>query len=343
MTEALTLHDFIKTPGVIFDVRSPAEFCQGRIPGAVNLPLFTNIERAAVGTSYKHEGKQEAIDLGLKLVGPKLANFIAQAREQAPSGLAKIHCWRGGMRSAAMAWLLGFTGMQTATLSGGYKVFRTWALNLLAKQYHLIILGGMTGSGKTHILHALKSLNAQVLDLEACAHHRGSSYGMLGMGNQPSNEQFENEIAVNLSSFDISQPIWVEDESRQIGSCTIPSPFFTQMSKAPLILIEVPIEERLARLNEEYGKAPPEHLANATKRIEKRLGGQRTKLILDAISAGNLQDAIEMVLKYYDGAYGHNRNRDARQTTSFSIPSLSPDAWAKLLIKSAPTSFTKGS
>lgn len=336
MTELLTLDAFIKSPGVIFDVRSPAEFSQGRIPRAVNLPLFTNAERALIGTAYKQQGKQQAIDLGLKLVGPKLADFIAQARQHAPEGIVKVHCWRGGMRSAAMAWLLSFAGFHTSTLIGGYKVFRRWALDRVAShQYNLIVIGGMTGSGKTSILHALKSNGAQVLDLEACANHRGSSFGMLGSGPQPSNEQFENEIAIQLSSFDISQAIWVEDESRQIGSCNIPSNFFQQMRSSLLIHIEVPIQERLARLLNEYGNTPPEQLANATKRIQKRLGSQRTKLILDAIESGKLEDAIELVLRYYDSAYVYNRNLEVRQKIQLSGESLSPSSWAKRLIETA--------
>lgn len=337
MSKALLLKDFLKVPGVIFDVRSPAEFSQGRIPGAVSLPLFTNEERVLVGTAYKHQGKDQAIDLGLKLVGPKLTDFTSKAKNLAPKGLAKVHCWRGGMRSEAMAWLLGFAGFNTVVLKGGYKIFRRWSLDQLAKEYSFIVLGGMTGSGKTGVLEALKAAGEQILDLESIANHRGSSYGMLGMGPQPSTEQFENDIAYQLASFDIDRPIWLEDESRRIGTCNIPPPLFNQMYKAPLLFIEVPLEERLERLAIDYGNEPLEELIAATMRISKHLGSQRTKEIIQAIQEGRLREAIAEVLKYYDAAYTYGLARRNQPIIKLLEHSLSASDWADKLIDTSNT------
>lgn len=332
MSETVPLEEFLKKPGVIFDVRSPAEYAHSRIPGSVNMPLFSDQERAAVGTAYKRQGKEQAIELGLRIAGPKLADFVLHARGLINDGIAKVHCWRGGMRSAAMAWLLNFAGMRTAVLRGGYKVFRRWVLRQFDQSYPLIVLGGMTGCGKTSILEALKTLNEQVLDLESCAGHRGSSYGIIGMGAQPSTEQFENEVAIRLAAFDIKRSIWIEDESRQIGACNIPGPFFDQMRRAPLAVVDMPVEERLERLMAEYGHAPAELLIAATKRIGKRLGSQRTKEIVDNIGEGHMQDAIANVLRYYDSAYSYGLALRTQANIKLTERGLAPEGWAKLLL-----------
>ena len=306
------IDDFLRTSGIIFDVRSPKEFEKGHIPEAVSLPLFTNEERAAVGPLYKQQGQKPAIALGLQCVGPKLAHFAAQATipTQNMSIPAKIHCWRGGMRSSAMAWLLGFTGMETITLKGGYKTFRHWVLEQFAVPRKFMVLGGMTGSGKSAALQELAAQGEQILDLETLANHRGSAYGRLGMTlQQPSTEHFENEIAVRLAQFDASRPIWVEDESCQIGSCHIPTDLFSQMQQAPMKLLNTPKIERIQRLLAEYGHFPKEHLIVATEKIGRHLGGQRKKEALTALESGDIAKALEIVLEYYDSAYAYSMNK----------------------------------
>lgn len=312
MTELLSIADFLNAPGTIFDVRSPAEFSHAKIFKAVNLPLFNNSERATVGTVYKHKGKDAAIQLGLKLIGPKLANFVSQAKILAPQGLAKVHCWRGGMRSSAMAWLLNLAEIKSMQLIGGYKAFRKWVLEQFSRAYKFIVIGGMTGCGKTSILKNLKDLGEQVIDLECLAKHRGSTYGMLGMEPQPSSEQFENDLALQLHELNIERPVWIEDESRCIGACYIPNLIFKQMAHAPFILIESSFEERVERLVADYGHASAEDLILASKRISKRLGSQRTKEIIEAIQQHRLKEAIILALQYYDSAYTHSLVRRAR-------------------------------
>lgn len=333
MQECATIPDFLKAPGTILDVRSPLEYTHGRIPGAINLPLFSDEERAAVGTVYKQSGRKQAIELGLRYVGPKLADFAATAQQQIDQGVAKVHCWRGGMRSASMAWLLRTAGLKAITLTGGYKVFRRWVLSTVALPKKIRMIGGLTGSGKTEILQALKQKGEQVLDLEALAHHRGSSYGMIGMPSQPTSEQFENEIAVQWAAFDLSRVVWIEDESRMIGTCKVPDALFLQMRKSPLFFIERPFQERLDILLHDYGKVDSTSLIEATTRLKKRLGGARTKEILVYIENGQLQQAIELALKYYDRTYAYGVSGRQDLTTRLRGEHLSTVQWAQQLLE----------
>lgn len=203
----------LSEPVALADVRTPAEFSQGHVPGAFNLPLFSNEERVKVGTTYKQVSREEAILLGFDLTGSKWSGFIRKALEMAPQKKIAVHCWRGGMRSGSMAWALNLYGFEVYQVEGGYKSYRRWALKQFEDKCELCILGGMTGSGKTKILHQLRSLGKQVIDLEDLAQHQGSSYGTLGKLIQPTQEQFENNLVLALSTLDKNQRAWVEDEA----------------------------------------------------------------------------------------------------------------------------------
>lgn len=330
-TVSLDIEPFLALSGAILDVRSPAEYAHGRIPGAVSLPLFDDAERAAVGTTYKQVGRQQAIQQGLQLVGPKLANFTSIAANYVGDSCAKVHCWRGGMRSSSMAWLLNTVGLPTATLNGGYKTFRRWVLDVLSQLKQVQLIGGLTGSGKTALLHALRDSGEQVLDLEQLANHRGSSYGMLGMPPQPSTEQFENEIAFQWASFNAQHPVWIEDESRMIGSCKIPDAIYSQMRQAPLYFVERSLPERLKNLTCDYGHIDCVNLIAATQRLQRRLGGARTKQIIDSITAGRLDEAMEAVLHYYDTTYRYALQRRQQPTHTLNAEGLSSTALATLI------------
>lgn len=339
MSESSSLHDFFSAQGGILDVRSPGEFEQGRIPGAINMPLFTNEERAEVGTLYKQTGQKAAIQLGLQFVGPKLADFGKLAEEYSKDGHLRVHCWRGGMRSASVASLFRSLGLRTVTLSGGYKAFRRWVLSCFEAPFNFCTIGGFTGTGKTAILSALNQLGEQTLDLEAIACHRGSSYGMIGMPKQPSTEQFENEIAMQLSRFDKSKPIWIEDESRLIGRCRIPEKILSQMHSGTLYMIERPMHERLEILQREYGNQDIQELILATQRLEKRLGRERAKETISRVNSGHLKEAMETVLKYYDSTYCFTLQRRNQVTHRLQGEGLSDLAWAQKL-KSFPVLVT---
>ncbi len=289
-----------KRKGPLFDVRSPKEYSHAHIPGAINLPLFSDAERAVVGTLYKKEGKQRAIREGVKIVGPKLDELLSKALEHT-TDIAEVYCWRGGMRSGFMRYFLQFAGISTTQLEGGYKVFRRFVRDTLAKPYKIQLIGGLTGSGKTEALHQITK--EQVIDLEELACHSGSVFGGLHGKACPSNEHFENELALRLSQLDSSKVIWLEDESRLIGHCQIPNELYEAMKKAPLYLIKTTKEERIARIMEQYGRYGKELLKEASIKLAKRLGGEVTKKTIEHIEANRYEDAIWLLLDYYDKAY----------------------------------------
>lgn len=308
-TKRITVSEVLDLePGrVLFDVRTPAEYEKGHIPGAFNLPLFSNAERAAVGTTYKQVDPYKAFLQGLGYVGPKMRPFVEEARKKAPSGKVAVHCWRGGQRSGSMGWLLDLAGMDVQVLVGGYKAYRNHLLEQFAEcTPPLIIVGGPTGSGKTGILHALAKLGEQVIDLEGIAHHKGSAFGALGEEGQPSVEQFENNLYDVFRQLDHSRRVWLENESRPIGRVYIPDPLWQQMVKAPLLSVEVPLEVRLEHLVEAYARFPVEALKESFERIRKRLGGQHHNAAIEALDTGNFEEAARIALVYYDKAYNHH-------------------------------------
>ncbi|MCS6928731.1 MAG: tRNA 2-selenouridine(34) synthase MnmH [Saprospiraceae bacterium] len=294
----------LRTERPFFDVRSPAEYARGHIPGAINLPLFTDEERARVGMVYKQQGAEHAFLLGLRLVGPKLEDFVRTARKAAPHRRVAVHCWRGGQRSQSMAWLFQQAGFEVITLEGGYKRYRQYVLEYFENtSLPLIVLGGKTGVGKTRILRALQRMGEQVIDLEALAHHKGSSFGAIGEKPQPTSEQFENELFDAIRGLDLRRRIWVENESRSIGRIYLPLAFWRQKQIAPLINIEVPFECRIQNLIADYAAAPLNELEAAFCRLEKRLGGLRLKIALEALQRRDFATAAKTALEYYDKTY----------------------------------------
>ncbi|GAB3858742.1 tRNA 2-selenouridine(34) synthase MnmH [Hymenobacter terrigena] len=299
-----TLSEFDALPYPILDVRAPIEFAQGHVPGALNLPLFTDEERARIGTAYKQVSQERAVHLGLEFFGPKMSGMVKQAQKLVPSKEVRLHCWRGGMRSGAVLWLLELAGFKVHLLDHGYKDYRRAVLASFAEPRQWRVLGGLTGSGKTDVLHQLAATPGQhVLDLEGLAHHKGSAFGSIGQPAQPTQEQFENNLAAALARLPTDAPIWVEDESRQIGRLTIPAALFAQLHAAPRFVLEVPRAARVAKLAAEYGAEDPAELAAAIERLQKRLGGLATKQALAAVAAGDFPLMVELVLDYYDKTY----------------------------------------
>jgi len=289
----------------IVDVRTPAEFEQGHIPGAHNIPLFSNDERAVVGTLYKKQGKDIATIKGLEFVGPNMANFAKQAKKLAVDNKILVHCWRGGMRSASMAWLFNTVGLDAQTLEGGYKAYRQYIRASFEWPYKVVILGGLTGSGKTDILKEMHKMGAQFVDLEGIAHHRGSSFGQIGQGTQPTNEQFENNLAEVWIKQDPEEIIWLEDESKPMGRVRLPDNLYERMRKMPLVVIEVLRPVRAERLVVDYAALDTQLLEEALQRIGRRIGGQNLK---DAVQALHDQDYLKVAnitLDYYDKTYSY--------------------------------------
>lgn len=308
MENRLSPADFLaeQTRRVVLDVRSPGEWAQGHIPAALSFPLFSDEERSEVGTLYKQVGKEEAMELGLRFVGPKMESFVKQAKTLAPDRKVALHCWRGGQRSGSMAWLLRQAGFDVLTLEGGYKAYRHYVLESFeTKNLQIIVVGGRTGSGKTKILHALRDLGEQVIDLEGIAHHKGSAFGFIGEMPQPTAEQFENELFAAILTLDSTRRVWIENESRSIGRVYIPEGFWAKMKIAPLLNIEVPNEVRIQNLLADYVLTDRTELETAFQKITAKLGGQNLKTALQALEHGDFAAAAHIALHYYDKTYQH--------------------------------------
>lgn len=336
MPESLSISKFLETAQKVpvLDVRSPGEFLSGHIPGAINLPLFTNEERAEVGTIYKNSGNEMAVLRGLEFVGPKMANFVREAKKIASDGRILVHCWRGGMRSGSMAWLFETSGLKTGVLKGGYKSFRNHVLESFATKLNFLVVGGETGSGKTEILQALAKKGEQVIDLEELAHHRGSSFGSIGQTEQPKPEQFENDLFEALQKVDPSRRVWIEDESRSIGRVFIPGPIWQMKISAPCYRVHLPFEVRVQRLVKDYGNFPKEILAEAVLRIQKRLGGLATQQAIQSLENGDLAEVVRITLHYYDKAYDFPQStRKYEGVTFIECESGDPEKNADLILE----------
>jgi tRNA 2-selenouridine synthase len=316
------------------DVRSPSEFEQGHIPGAKNLPLFTDEERSKVGVRYKNSGREFAVKLGLEISGPKLPWYVNEAHRLAPGHKALIHCWRGGMRSESIAWLLQMAGFDIQVLEGGYKTYRRYIRSRLETPAKLIVVGGLTGSGKSAILNQLAIAGEQVLDLETLACHKGSVFGGLGQPVQPTTEQFENNIFPVWNAFNLNKRIWIEDESRAIGSVNIPEVLFKAMMRGTIAFVELPAALRVKRLITEYAGFPAEGLATSILRIEQSLGGAATKQALEALGKGDFETTAALALTHYDKAYSKSLSkRNVSVAFRLKADTDDPALAAKILIR----------
>ena len=311
--QKLTIEDFVAVAntGIVIDVRSPSEFEHAHIPNAFSLPLFNDEERAIVGTTYKQKNREQAIKIGLPFFGNKMLPMVEnvekwvsdfQKKNKTEHTTIYVHCWRGGMRSAAVAWLLDLYGFKVCQIIGGYKAYRNWVLQQFEKPYKLNVIGGYTGSGKTEILNELLKQKHTVIDLEGLASHKGSAFGAIGQDKQPSQEMFENKLATALFAF-ADQTILIEDESQRIGTVMLPTPFFKLLRNSEGYFIKIPFESRLDFIVQGYGGFKPEDLMAATYRIQKKLGGLETKLAINHIVEKDIRAAFHILLSYYDKLY----------------------------------------
>jgi tRNA 2-selenouridine synthase len=322
----------------VIDVRSPGEYKHAHIPGAYSMPLFTNEERAVVGTTYKQESREKAIKIGLDYFGPKMRKMVEEAeslvnnhelivgtQDSPVTNSVLIYCWRGGMRSGAVSWLLDLYGFRVYTLAGGYKKFRNYVLDSFKKEYNLKILGGYTGSGKTKVLKELERNGETIIDLEGIAKHKGSAFGNIGMPQQPTQEMFENILSLELKAVSFEQNkdsaetsfrgfggIWLEDESQRIGLVNLPNDLWETMRSSPVYFLDIPFEERLKNITEEYGGLDKQRLIDAIGRIKERLGGLEAKNAITHLESNNTTESFRILLTYYDKWYLkglHNREK----------------------------------
>ncbi|MBL0356763.1 MAG: tRNA 2-selenouridine(34) synthase MnmH [Chitinophagaceae bacterium] len=362
--QKITIQEFIQLAKTnpVFDVRSPGEYNHAHIPGAYSLPLFTDEERKVVGTAYKQQSRKEAIKIGLDYFGVKMKTMVEETEDIVSRFSLKrlnvpvpslgggvgilVHCWRGGMRSAGVAWLLDLYGFKVYTLAGGYKAYRKWVRDQFEKAFQLKVLGGYTGSGKTIVLRQLQGSGLPVIDLEALANHKGSAFGALGEIAQPAQEMFENLLAESLT--DVRWPLagnseaiindqrstnngflWIEDESQRIGNLKIPDSFWKQMRNSEIVFLDIPFEERLRYLTAEYGKFEKEKLVNAVIRIQKRLGGLDTKNAVNYLIENDHTACFRILLNYYDKWYAKGLySRDKIDELLNKVPYAKVDAKA---------------
>ena len=327
MSNVITINDFLNENRTlpIIDVRAPLEFEKGHIPGAINIPLFTNKERAQVGTCYKKEGHDAAVELGLEIVGPKLASFVKQCKSLKSNGEIKVYCARGGMRSSSFSWLLETAGFKKVyRLEKGYKAFRNYVLNFFEKEYTLKVLSGMTGSGKTDILLEMEKIGMQVIDLEGLANHRGSAFGGIGKTPETSTEKYENNIYNVMRNFDLKKPIWIEDESRNVGKVLVPPTIFKKMEISHRIIIDLPIEVRAQRLAIDYTGFGNEIILDSLNIIKKRLS-ERFPIIVEYVNNRKYKEAAILILPYYDKSYTKSLSRrDKELSTVIKLSSDNP-------------------
>ena len=305
MVNSISIEEYfaIEHQVCLIDVRSEGEFNAGRIAHSTNIPILNDEERKVVGTIYKHNGSQNAVLKGLELTGPHLNERLKLALKKVAGRGVVLHCWRGGMRSEFFAFLFHYYGLKPMIIKGGYKAYRSKAHETFCSPFNIQVLSGKTGSAKTYILNELEQLGEQIIDIEKLAHHRGSTFGAIGMEVQNTQEQFENELFECLRKLDPKRPVWVEDESRNIGSNVIPEGFWKQMRVADRYVVEKDIEERLAIIMKDYGLFSIDELTISMNKIGKRLGPQHVKAAIEFLNLGEIEEAFKLALVYYDKAY----------------------------------------
>ena len=318
---------------MLIDSRSEGEYEKGHLPGAVNIPLLNNENRAIIGKIFKENGRQDAVLKGFELAGPLFHQMITQTLTLTDNKEVMVYCWRGGMRSNILAWLLNMSGFNVLLLKGGYKSYRQWALQQLAITRKLIILGGKTGSGKTAMLQYIHLLGKQMICLESLANHKGSAFGSLGQLPQPTQEAFENLLAFQLAETDPTQKLWLENESRNIGFIKIPDPLFEMMRVAPVIEMDVKQVIRKERILNEYGVFTSEQLEERTRKLTKRMGGQHVKSAIEFLMEGDVQGWVLLLLNYYDKTYDHsNSQRPPEKIHTINVEWSNPDSEVLQLI-----------
>jgi tRNA 2-selenouridine synthase len=339
MNCTLDAGDFLddQTDRIYLDVRSPSEFSTAHIPGALSFPLFTDEERATVGTLYKQQGPQEAMLRGLEFVGPKMADFVREANRLNPDKkVFRMYCFRGGQRSQSLAWLLQKGGFEVELLNGGYKAYRKHVLESFHQPQDFLVLSGCTGSAKTRLLHALRDRGEQIIDIEGLACHRGSAFGGYHQPADLTTEMFENRLHQVWQRTERTRRVWVEDEGRTLGKIFIPDGFWSQMRAAPVVFLDVAQEHRVKFLVQEYSHYDDSLLADSVDRIQRRLGSELHKKCRSALVEGNYTEVVRYALDYYDKAYLYCLNkREAKPLFNLSLEGVDIDSNVERLLEFA--------
>ena len=295
---------------LFIDLRSPCEYEEAHIPGAINIPLFDNLERSLIGTVYRETSNQAAVDKGFEIVAPKLPDIYNQIKPYSSEREIVLYCWRGGMRSQAISQVFDLLELPHCRLSGGYKAFRRHVCNFFAEEFkqEIIVLHGLTGAGKTEMLQELSKKEYPVINLEALANHRGSAFGHIGLGKTPSQKQFEGLLFAECRKHREAKRIAVECESRSIGSLQLPDGFFNAMQTGRKVLVYDSLQNRIERLVATYAEScsleNEEQLAAALHSLRKRLGNTATDDLLRLVKSHDYREvAHRLLVGYYDPLY----------------------------------------
>lgn len=295
---------------VYIDVRSQKEFEEGTIPGAVNIPLFDNEERAEIGTVYTQESPKKAMEIGLRIASAKLPSLFKEVENIAGKSPVMLFCWRGGMRSKSLATVLDLMGLTVFRLNGGYKAYRRSIVEFFEAEFpfHVVVLRGNTGTGKTEMLKRLKEEGYPVIDLEGLSNNRGSVFGNIGLGSQPSQKQFETALYQEINKYRQYPYLIMECESKRIGRIALPNSMFTAMQEGTQVLIYDTLDSRVKRLVKEYtlNSEVISDLKSALDRLKKRLGKASLDELLNLLEAKEFDlFAKKLIVEYYDNLYGY--------------------------------------
>jgi tRNA 2-selenouridine synthase len=304
----------------VIDVRSPAEFAEDHVPGAISLPVLSNEERAEVGTLYVQVSRFTARKIGAALIARNVARHLESALKDRDGAFRPlIYCWRGGQRSGAMATIFSQIGWRTAVLQGGYKTYRRWVKERLydeSPDLKLVLLEGRTGSGKTELLGRLAARGVQTLDLEALAEHRGSVFGALVGRPQPSQKLFESRLVAALDALDLTRPVVVEAEASKVGDRMTPPALWSAMTAAPRIAVNVPTEARAGYLARHYADIVADRavFAASLERLPIFPGRKTVARWLALADEGDLTTlAGELIETHYDASYDRAARKDPRR------------------------------
>lgn len=326
MGKDITIEEALNMENVCYiDLRSEGEYQEDTIPGAINIPIFNNDERAAIGTTYKQIGVEEAKELGLKIIAPKLMSIYKQLRDLSTQKTVVIFCWRGGMRSNFVLSAISSLGIPLLRIIGGYKSYRKFVVQYLSQEklpHKALVLNGLTGVGKTDVLKELIDLKLPVLELEGLAAHRGSVYGKIGMHESPSQKCFESKIVQKLRACEKEKYFLVECESKRIGKLLVPQVVLNTMADGYKILLYAKLSNRVARIIKDYTQGENnniEELKKSTSLLSKRLGNKKVAALNHMLDEHKFNEVFSFLLtNYYDPLYKYPEQQDDRFNLSVS-------------------------
>lgn len=333
MVREISIEEAIDSGALFVDVRSEGEYAEATIPGAINVPLLRNEERAQVGTVYKKKGAENARELGLEIVSPRLPELVSDFREISPRGPMVVFCWRGGLRSKSVTSVLETMGIQTARLTGGYKAYRRYVNDYFNRPlpHKIVVLHGLTGVGKTEVLYNLKQIGAPAIDLEGLANNRGSVFGNIGMPPQPSQKNFEGQLVAELKRVEDTGHAIVECESRRIGRILLPESLVRGMREGLHILLYCSMAHRVKRLVDIYAEGSDinrEQLKAAITSLEQRVGKAKTGELKAMVEEGRFAEVAEYLLReYYDPLYRYPEGPD--ENYDLSVDTADPEQAAE--------------